>query len=213
MPGSKAVQLHTKRLLLKDLTTHDAEALLAYRSLPEVTEFQGWKPNTVNDALDFVTNGICHHLDQPDTWFQLGIFLESDLSLIGDAGLHFLPLGWDTASGKGNGQKDDEEKTAAPLPTDTVEIGITIAPAHQGKGYASEAVRCVLRFLFEELNKNKVVASVDPANHKSMSLMRRVGFQLEGIYPKSVFFQGEWADDAAFSLTVEQWKAHVNSKR
>lgn len=213
MPGSQAVQLHTPRLLLKDLTSQDAEALFAYRSLPEVTKFQGWVPNTVNDAVDFVTNGICHHLDQPDTWFQLGIFLQEDESLIGDAGLHFLPSGWDAAPGQVDNEVDGEGGNAAPLPTDTVEIGITIAPARQGNGYAVEAVLRILSFLFEELNKIKVVASVDPANHRSMSLMKRVGFRLDGIYPKSVFFQGEWADDAAFSLTLEQWRNHLNSNR
>lgn len=197
MSSSQAVQLHTKRLMLKDLTAQDAEALFAYRSLPEVTKFQGWTPTTVNDAVDFVTNGICHDLDQPDTWFQLGIFLQGEGLLIGDAGLHFLP----------------ESRDAASLPTDVVEIGITIAPASQGNGYAVEAVLRILGFLFEELKKNKVIASVDPANNKSMSLMKRVGFQLEDIYPKSVFFRGEWADDAVFSFTSEQWRIHLNSNR
>ncbi len=201
----RALKLHTPRLLLKDLRVDDAAALFAYRSLPEVTEFQGWTPTDVSDAVGFIEHDICHVLDQPDTWFQLGIFLNAtddpndDKKLIGDMGIHFL--------------SSATEEIQKPGLTDTVEIGITISPAHQGRGYASEAVRRILDFLFEELHKIRVIASVDPDNHKSMTLMKSVGFQLDGIFPKSVFHRGEWVDDAAFSITLEQWRNHSNSNR
>lgn len=196
------VQLETPRLLLKDLTVDDAKALFAYRSLPEVIEFQGWTPTQISDAVHFIEQDICHILNQPDTWVQLGIFQKSndnngDKTLIGDVGIHFLP--------------DETKETQKPTSTDNVEIGITIAPAFQGKGYATETVQYVLDFLFDELHKRKVIASVDPNNLKSMTLMKHVGFRLDGIFPKSVFFRGEWTDDAAFSITLEQWRKHSNS--
>ncbi|NPV69255.1 MAG: GNAT family N-acetyltransferase [Firmicutes bacterium] len=53
-------------------------------------------------------------------------------TLIGDCGIRF-PAG------------DDSQ----------VEIGFTIAPAHQGHGYATEAVRAVLRYLFTTLRKHR----------------------------------------------------------
>jgi len=204
------VQLETPRLLLKDLTVDDAEALFAYRSLPEVTEFQGWTPTQISDAVQFIEQDICHILNQPDTWVQLGIFqkgndsngqndVNGDKTLIGDVGIHFLP--------------EKTKETQNPNHGEAVEIGITINPAYQGIGYAAETVGRVLDFLFEELHKSKVIASVDPNNLKSMALMKNVGFRLEGIYPKSVFFRGEWADDAAFSMTLDQWRNHSNSNR
>lgn len=214
-------QLDTPRLLLKDLTIDDAEALFTYRSLPQVTEFQGWSPTQISDAVKFIEQDICHVLNQPDTWVQLGIFFKvcdkgsndeigdfaknvgdchnDDKTLIGDVGIHFLP------------EVNDESKASDSVLT--VEIGITIDPSYQGKGYASEAVRRVLDYLFEDLHKDKVIASVDPKNRKSMALMKNVGFQLDGIFPKSVFFRGEWADDAAFSITLEQWRNRLNSNR
>jgi RimJ/RimL family protein N-acetyltransferase len=177
--------LLTARLLLKDLTVADAEALFRYRSLPEITRFQGFAPLSVEDALGFIEKDICHEVNQPDTWFQFGIFHREEQTLIGDLGIHFF-------AGE-----------------NTAEIGVTIAPQFQGRGYASEAVGCVIDFIFETLHKDKVIASVDPKNHKSMALMRRVGFQLEGINKNAVLFRGEWVDDAVFEITPQQWRSRA----
>jgi RimJ/RimL family protein N-acetyltransferase len=191
MTDTQTFQLHTARLLLKDLTVDDAEALFAYRHLPEVTKFQGWMPTAVSDAVTFIKEDICHVMNQPDTWFQLGIFIFPDKTLIGDVGIHFFP--------------EVFKEAQKPEPTGIVEVGITVSPAHQGKGYASEAILRILEFLFEELHKNKVIASVDPENKKSMALMKKAGFRLDGIYPKAVLFRGEWTDDAVFEMTANQW--------
>jgi RimJ/RimL family protein N-acetyltransferase len=177
-----ALSLQTPRLLLKGLMADDGAAFFGYRSHPEVTRFQGFAPETVEDAVRFIEEDICHEMNRPGTWFQWGIFLREGQTLIGDLGIHFLP----------------EESS--------VEIGVTIAPDFQGKGFATEAMGCVMGFLFDTLGKSKVVASVDPKNLKSMALMKRTGFELEGIYKNTVLFRGEWADDAVFSMTRKQWQ-------
>lgn len=185
MPEIKSIQLttplQTPRLLLRGLTAADAVAFFQYRSLPEVTRFQGFAPVSVEDASRFIQKEVCHDIDQPDTWFQLGIFLQEENTMVGDLGLHFLT-------------KANE-----------VEIGVTIAPGFQGIGLATEAVGCVLDYLFNILHKSKVVASVDPQNHKSMALMTGIGFKLTGIYKQTVLFRGEWTDDAVFEMTATQW--------
>lgn len=43
-----------------------------------------------------------------------------------------------------------------------VEIGYTIAPTYQGKGFAIEAVKAVIDYIFNILHKNRVYAFVDP---------------------------------------------------
>jgi RimJ/RimL family protein N-acetyltransferase len=56
-----------------------------------------------------------------------------------------------------------------------VEIGITVAPEYQGKGYAMETLRALLTYLLVELRKHRVFGSVDPRNESSMRLLERVG--------------------------------------
>jgi len=192
--------LLSPRLQLKELTVVDAANLFRYRSLPEVTLFQGWAPTSVEDAVRFIENDICHEMNQPDTWFQFGIFLREEHKLIGDLGIHFLT---------GEHQRDNGQSTKDQ--GGEVELGVTIAPTYQGRGFATEAVECVLDFLFDALHKIKVIASVDPNNQKSMALMAGVGFRLKGIYKDSVMFRDEWTDDAVFEMTLQQWHSRAKA--
>src|SRR5262245_24784878 len=51
--------------------------------------------------------------------------------------------------------------------TPAVEIGWRLAPAHWGKGYASEAAATALRFGFEKLNLDQIVSFTVAANKPS----------------------------------------------
>ena len=55
------------------------------------------------------------------------------------------------------------------------EIGFTLAPEHQGHGYATEAVRRLLHYLLVERGKHRVSATCDARNTRSAALLERVG--------------------------------------
>jgi RimJ/RimL family protein N-acetyltransferase len=59
--------------------------------------------------------------------------------------------------------------------TPAVEIGWRLAPAHWGKGYATEAARAALRYGFENLDLDQIVSFTVPANKPSWSVMERLG--------------------------------------
>ena len=61
-----------------------------------------------------------------------------------------------------------------------VDVGWLILPAHQGKGYTTEAGHALLRHLFDDLGIHKVEALIHPDNKPSAALARRLGFRLEG---------------------------------
>ncbi|MEQ9520189.1 MAG: GNAT family N-acetyltransferase [Parvibaculum sp.] len=63
-----------------------------------------------------------------------------------------------------------------PLPeTGEPEIGYHFHVAAQGKGYATEATRCLLDHGFRNLNLPRIVAVVLPDNHPSQSVMKKLG--------------------------------------
>ena len=107
--------LRSERLSLRRLVPVDAAAICAYRALPEVARYQSWESYTLDDAVTMIAEQAGLVPDTPGTWFQLGIVSLASGQLIGDCGLHV---------------RQDE-------PTQ-VELGITLAPAHQGRGYARE---------------------------------------------------------------------------
>lgn len=59
--------------------------------------------------------------------------------------------------------------------TPAVEIGWRLAPAHWGKGYATEGAKAAIRFGFENLNLDQIVSFTVAANKPSWSVMERVG--------------------------------------
>src|SRR5690242_4229052 len=114
--------LSTERLTVRRFRPGDAAAFAAYRSVPEVARYQSWDaPFSIEDATASVQRFAAGDPLAPG-WFQYAIDLDG--VLIGDIGL-----------------KLHENLMQA-------EIGFTLAPQYQGKGYATEAVRGLLDHLF-----------------------------------------------------------------
>ena len=88
-----------------------------------------------------------------------------------------------------------------------VEFGITVAPSHQGQGYASEALHAVFGHLFGALGKHRVHASVDPRNDACIALLESVGMRREGHLRESLLVDGEWVDDLLYAVLRSEWEA------
>ncbi len=176
----------TERLVLRALRADDAEAMLAYRSDPEVMRYQSWEPQSIDDVRAFIASVVSPAEPYaPGTWRQLAITIRATGELIGDCGVH-VPA--------------NEPEQA--------EFGMTLAPAFQGRGYAAEAIRALLRLAFDTLGKHRVFGSIDPRNARSVALMRRTGFRQEAHFVESLRFKGEWADDLVFAMLRREWAGH-----
>ena len=73
---------------------------------------------------------------------------------------------------------------------DAKEIGYSIAPAHQRKGYAFEALSALLALLQKELCLEMVTAGILPENVASEKLLAKLGFRKEGLRHKAVWHEG-----------------------
>jgi RimJ/RimL family protein N-acetyltransferase len=171
------------RLQINHLTLGDAPALFHYRSHAEVACFQSWLPNSIDDAHAFIVRNMSTPFHQNGSWYQLAIRSAATNELIGDLGVHFL---------------DSDERQ--------VEIGFTVAPPYQRQGFGTLAVTALLDYLFMNLNKHRVFASVDPRNHASIALLRKVGMRQEAHFRQSLFWKGEWVDDVVFGILQSEWK-------
>ncbi len=185
-------EILTDRLCLRCLQPEDNERMFAYRSNPEVLQYQSWEPQSQEEIRSFINSNLGREFNTPG-WYQIAIARRGDVGLIGDCGIHFLEIDIRVA-----------------------EIGITIAPEFQSMGYATEALTALLDLLFTRLNKHRVFASVDPRNHPSMALMQRIGMRKEGHFVQSLWFKDSWADDVVFALLDSEWRSKqstdLNSK-
>ncbi len=179
-----AINIRSERLLLDPLTLGDAPRLYEYRSDPEVSRYQSFVPKTLEDARHFATATKGVELGTPGRWRQLAIRMGDPLQQVGDLGVHFL-------------EEDPRQ----------LKFGVTVAPSHQRRGIAREAVITLLDYLIRALPVHRIFASVDPRNVSSVALLAGVGMRQEAHFRESLWLQGEWVDDIVFAILQSEWKS------
>jgi [ribosomal protein S5]-alanine N-acetyltransferase len=167
--------LHTKRLVLREVTMDDTESIFALRSSKEAMKYIG-KPAAVsiNDAKELIQKFIdALNNNEGATW---GICFPEDNKVIGTIGF------WRIA----------KEHYRA-------EIGYMLHPDFWKKGIASEAAEAVLKFGFDKLKFHSVEAFLTPENTGSVKLLEKSGFKKEGHFKENYFFEGAFSDTAVYS--------------
>ena len=72
-----------------------------------------------------------------------------------------------------------------------------------GQGYMSEGLGLVLRYAFQQLRLHRLDAQIQPGNHASLKLVRRLGFRMEGYSPDLLFIDGAWRDHERWAITSD----------
>jgi RimJ/RimL family protein N-acetyltransferase len=147
-------ELTTERLCLRAWRESDRAPFAALNADPAVMQF--FVAPFTREQSDALIERIEAHVR--DHGFGLwAVELRAELRFLGFVGL---------------------AATAFPAPfTPCVEIGWRLARDAWGRGYASEAARAALRFGFETLAPDEIVAYTVPANLRSRHVMDRIGMQ------------------------------------
>lgn len=87
------------------------------------------------------------------------------------------------------------------------EVGWTISPDHLGRGYATEAARASLQYVFGTLGWSQVIHVIMEGNGASIAVARKIGSTLvreqqgvQGVTDKKVFIYGQTAAGGAAVL-------------
>lgn len=173
--------LETLRLRLRDWSIDDLEDLYEYAKEPDTGIHAGWPAHTSKEeSMRILDMFICNQ----DCW---AIVEQSSGKVVGSFGLH-----------KDNHRRNPNSRM----------IGYVIAKSRKGLGYATEAVREVLRHCFEDLSLDLVSVNHFDYNHASKRIIEKSGFHFEGVLRKAILrFDGALLDDYCYSLTREEWLA------
>lgn len=175
--------VETARLRARPMVQRDLKTFVAYRSDPEVARFQSWSDYSLEEGRALLASMEGLSLGSPGEWYQLALEEHAGGGLVGDL------------AAKVNRSEPRE-----------MEVGFTLAPAHQGKGYGTEALRGLLNVAFCTLGLHRVVAVTDALNAPAAALLERVGMRREAHFHENVFFKGAWGSEFLFAILDHEWR-------
>jgi [ribosomal protein S5]-alanine N-acetyltransferase len=170
LPLPEFPRLETERLILREITEDDAEALFSVCSDQEWLRLWGSPVHrVVEDTRNMIT--MLKRAHQEGSQLRWGITVRGSDYLIGAAGFYrFMSQHY------------------------RAEVTYEQARTASGKGYMTEALRAILRFGFEQLDLHTIEAGIDPEHKASLRVAERVGFQHEGHLKENYFFEGKFYD-------------------
>lgn len=183
------LNIHTERLHIRELGLADLFDFHFYRSNPEVTRYQGFDCMNMEEAETFIKENSTKYAVNQAEWLQYGIEKKGSHQLIGDCAIKL---------------NQDHPQSA--------EIGITLSPLEQQKGYAKEVLLHLLCFLFDKKGIHRVVETVDAENTASIKLLRSAGFRHEGDRKDNILFKGKWVSEFEFALFKHEWESRKLNK-
>lgn len=176
-------ELITERLILNKITDNDAEDIVEYANNPEVyaTTFGIANPYTINDAKEFIE--ITKNAFEEKSGYFFAVRLKENNKLIG--AIDIRPGAFEKA-----------------------EIGYAINQKYWGQGYATESLKAVLSFAFNELKLNKISAFHFTNNPASGKVMQKCGMQKEGILKQHIKKEDRFIDCVLYAILKEDYPAH-----
>jgi RimJ/RimL family protein N-acetyltransferase len=178
-PDRGFAELLSRRLRLRRFRDVDLDAFVAYRDDPDTARYQGWEtPYGAQQGAAFLALMKTSDPDTPGAWFQFAIELHDRPGLIGDVAVHV------------RGEDPD-----------VAEIGVTLPPAARKKGYGTEALNCLLQYLFDTRAKREVVANCDHRNTAVIALLERLGF-----VRAATALAADGSHEHVYVLNAQRWR-------
>jgi RimJ/RimL family protein N-acetyltransferase len=179
-----AFPLVTARLRLRPYRTDDLDALVAMFGRADVSRFLNWEPMDLEAATTLLERRLKQTRIEGDGDGLVLVVADPETDrLIGEVMLRLAS----EASRQG-------------------EIGWSIHPDAQGRGYGTEAAREMLRLGFEELGLHRIVAECDPRNEASIRVMEKLGMRREAHHLEAMFLKGEWVGSMVYAILASEWR-------
>lgn len=172
----------TNRLLLRKIESDDLDDLFELLSDPEVTHHMTWEVNkTKEETLNNFIKVVIERYEKGQS-VDWAIVHKESKKVIGNCAF----IGWSNKHSR-------------------AEIGYVLNKHYWGQGFATEALKELIRFGFEVIGLNRIEGGCDIDNIGSENVMLKVGMKFEGILRKNEFIKGEFRDTKIFSILKEDF--------
>ena len=175
------ISLNSNNLYLRPLEKENATDLFALHSDEEVQRFTDVDIfKNLGEAQKFITE--CARRAEHREYLFLGIFSRATKDFLGTVRLYHI---------------DYKHKFAT--------IGFQLAKDYWGRGRMHEALQSFLKFIFEDLNLNRIEAQTFVENNKGIKVLERLKFTREGRLRQNFLIEGKFEDSYLYSLLKEEF--------
>jgi RimJ/RimL family protein N-acetyltransferase len=178
--------LHTERISLIPLADEHFEWEVELDSDPEVMRYLSGRASTREEVESSHRRRIAAAAKADGLGFWVGLV---DDEFVG---------WWILQPAHGPDQPDDPR---------VADLGYRLLRRHWGKGLASEGARELVRYGFEEVGLDRIIAQTLAVNAASRAVMERVGLSYVRTFPGSVTVPvaGVEEGEVEYEITTEQW--------
>lgn len=175
--------LETERLVLRPFAEDDVTWFHAIRSQPEVVRYLYGEPLTFEEARQKVAQlAASRSFSAEDDWFSAVIVLRDSGDAVGDVAFHWV---------------SEQHRTG--------EVGFTLDPAHQGRGYATEAARAMLAWGFGAFGLHRIIGRTEARNAASARVLEKLGMRREAHLVENEWVKGEWQSELVYAILDREW--------
>src|SRR5882672_598820 len=172
------------QVVLRELRASDAASLFALLTTEEVSRFISPPPTTVDGFEKFIAWTLRQR--SVGVYACFAVTIDATDTAIGIFQLRQLEPGFGTA-----------------------EWGFAIGSAYWGSGIFQEGAELVVRFAFETVGVHRLEARAAVRNGRGNGALRKIGAVQEGLLRKSFLKNGEYLDQALWTILQEDWKANT----
>lgn len=86
-----------------------------------------------------------------------------------------------------------------------VEVGIFLGKEYLNRGYGTDAMKTLVKFIFEQMNINKVKLHVYSFNERARRCYEKVGFKEEGRLRQEIFRNGAYHDIICMGILRDEF--------
>lgn len=190
--GSK--QIETERLILKAQTMEEQKRLWEILMLPEVRKYYLTVPVKFREKLlDWTIQEEFFRADMERAndldVFRWSVFLKENGECIGKVSCH----------------KASAEDSTCDDPS-IMGVGWIMDPAYQGCGYATEAAKAMIDFMFREVEVKEICTGAATQNFASWKIMEKLGFiRQDKTNMVQYTYLDEPVEDYSYILTREEY--------
>ncbi|MFC6267655.1 GNAT family N-acetyltransferase [Frigoriflavimonas asaccharolytica] len=169
--------LESERLTLNLVTALDIGNVHVLHSLPEVDEYNTLGiPKNIEETKSLVENWILENKKQGIQRFTFSVKVQSNDEFIGLIGINIGKAAYKNA-----------------------EVWFKFHPKFWNKGYATEALKTILKFGFQELKLHRIEACCAVGNIGSMKVLEKVGMLREAHTRKLLPLKSGWSDNYGYA--------------